>query len=127
MAKIDFGGVLENVVTRDEFPLSKASEVLKNEVVAVIGYGVQGPAQAMNMKDNGINVIIGQAPEFKSDWDKAVKDGFVPGETLFPVEEAAAKGTIIQYLVSDAAQRILWPKIKPYLTSGKALYFSHGF
>ncbi|HKK42763.1 MAG TPA: ketol-acid reductoisomerase [Bacteroidales bacterium] len=127
MAKIDFGGVVENVVTREEFPLSKAREVLKNEVIAVIGYGVQGPAQALNMKDNGINVIIGQAPEFKADWDKAVADGFVPGETLFPVEEAAEKGTIIQYLVSDAAQRILWPKIKPCLKKGDALYFSHGF
>jgi ketol-acid reductoisomerase len=127
MAKIDFGGVVETVVTREEFPLSKAREVLKNEVIAVIGYGVQGPAQALNMKDNGITVIIGQAPEFKADWDKAVRDGFVPGKTLFPVEEAAAKGTIIQYLVSDAAQRTLWPKIKPHLTKGKALYFSHGF
>jgi ketol-acid reductoisomerase len=127
MAKIDFGGVVENVVTREEFPLSKAREVLKNEVVAVIGYGVQGPAQALNMKENGINVIIGQAPEFKADWEKAVKDGFVPGKTLFSVEEASAKGTIIQYLVSDAAQRLLWPKIKPHLTKGKALYFSHGF
>jgi ketol-acid reductoisomerase len=127
MAKIDFGGVVENVVTREEFTLSKAREVLKNEVVAVIGYGVQGPAQAMNMKDNGINVIIGQAPEFKADWEKAVKDGFVPGKTLFPVEEAVEKGTIIQYLVSDAAQRILWPKLKPHLKKGDALYFSHGF
>jgi ketol-acid reductoisomerase len=127
MAKIDFGGVVENVVTREEFPLSKAREVLKKEVVAVIGYGVQGPAQALNMKDNGINVIIGQAPEFKADWDKALADGFVPGITLFPIEEAVAKGTIIQYLVSDAAQRILWPKIKPCLKKGDALYFSHGF
>ena len=127
MAKIDFGGVVENVVTREEFSLSKAREVLKNEVVAIIGYGVQGPAQALNMKDNGINVIIGQAPEFKADWDKAVKDGFVPGKTLFPIEEAAEKGTIIQYLVSDAAQRIIWPNLKPHLTKGKALYFSHGF
>jgi ketol-acid reductoisomerase len=127
MAKIDFGGVLENVVTREEFPLAKAREVLKNEIVAVVGYGVQGPAQALNMKDNGINVIVGQAPEFKADWDKAVRDGFVPGKDLFPVEEAAVKGTIIQYLVSDAAQRILWPKIKPCLNKGDALYFSHGF
>jgi ketol-acid reductoisomerase len=127
MAKIDFGGTIENVVTREEFTLSKAREVLKNEVIAVIGYGVQGPAQALNMRDNGINVIIGQAPEFKSDWDKAVADGFVPGKTLFPVEEAARKGTIIQYLVSDAAQRILWPKLKPCLKEGDALYFSHGF
>ncbi len=127
MAKINFGGVEENVVTREEFPLSKAREVLKNEIVAVIGYGVQGPAQALNMKDNGIKVIIGQAPEFKADWDKAVADGFVPGETLFPIEEAVKKGTIIQYLVSDAAQRILWPKVKSYLKKGDALYFSHGF
>lgn len=127
MAKIDFGGVLEDVVTRKEFPLSKAREVLKDEVVAVIGYGVQGPAQALNMKDNGINVIIGQAPQFKADWDKAVRDGFVPGETLFPVEEAVKRGTIIQYLVSDAAQRILWPVVKENLDKGNALYFSHGF
>jgi ketol-acid reductoisomerase len=127
MAKIDFGGVLETVVTREEFPITKAREVLKNETIAIIGYGVQGPAQALNMRDNGINVIIGQAPEFKADWDKAVNDGFVPDETLFTVEEAARRGTIVKYLVSDAAQRILWAKIKPYLTAGKALYFSHGF
>jgi len=127
MAKINFGGVPENVVTREEFPISKAQEVLKNEVVAVIGYGVQGPAQSLNMRDNGINVIIGQAKEFKSDWDRAVADGWVPGKTLFSIEEAAEKGTIIQYLVSDAAQRAIWPKLKPFLTKGKALYFSHGF
>ncbi len=127
MAKIDFGGILEDVVTRDEFTIEKAREVLKKEVVAVIGYGVQGPAQALNMKDNGIDVIIGQAPEFKADWDRAVADGFVAGKTLFDIEEAASKGTIIQYLVSDAAQRMLWPRIKPHLREGDALYFSHGF
>jgi len=99
MAKINFGGVEETVVTREEFPLEKAREILKNETIAVIGYGVQGPAQSLNMRDNGIDVIIGQAPEFKSDWDKAVADGFIPGKTLFPVEEAAKKATIIQYLV----------------------------
>ncbi|MBN1820580.1 MAG: ketol-acid reductoisomerase [Prolixibacteraceae bacterium] len=127
MAKINFGGVEENVVLREEFPVEKAREVLKDETIAIIGYGVQGPAQALNMKDQGFNVIIGQAPEFKDDWDKAVGDGFVPGETLFTVEEAAEKGTIIQYLVSDAAQRIIWPKLKPCLKEGDALYFSHGF
>jgi ketol-acid reductoisomerase len=114
MAKIDFGGVIEDVVTRDEFPLSRAREVLKNEIVAVIGYGVQGPAQALNMKDNGIKVIVGQAPEFKADWDKAVADGFIPGRTLFNVEEAAKKGTI-NNLVSDAAQRIHGPSLNPAL------------
>ena len=127
MAKLNFGGVEENVVTRKEFPLSKAQEVLKDEVIAIIGYGVQGPAQALNLKDNGINVIVGQAPEFKEDWDKAIKDGFVPGESLFPIVEAAEKATVIQYLVSDAAQRIVWPKLKPCLKEGDALYFSHGF
>ncbi len=127
MAKIDFGGILEDVVTREEFTLEKAREVLKNETIAVIGYGVQGPAQALNMKDNGVNVIIGQAPEFRADWDKAVADGFVPGKNLFDVDEAAKKATIIQYLVSDAAQRTLWPRIKPCLKEGDALYFSHGF
>lgn len=127
MAQIDFGGVTEKVVLRKEFPMEKAREVLKDETIAIIGYGVQGPAQALNMKDNGFKVIIGQAPEFKDDWDKAVRDGFIPGETLFPVEEAAKKGTVIQYLVSDAAQRILWPKLEPCLNEGDALYFSHGF
>ena len=127
MAKLNFGGVEENVITREEFPLSKAREILKNEVIAIIGYGVQGPAQALNLRDNGINVIIGQAPEFKADWDRAVADGFVPGESLFPIEEAAEKATIIQYLVSDAAQRAVWPKLKPCLKEGDALYFSHGF
>jgi len=127
MAQINFGGETENVVLREEFSVEKAREVLKNEIIAIIGYGVQGPAQALNMKDNGFNVIIGQAPEFKEDWDKAIRDGFVPGETLFPVEEAAKKGTVIQYLVSDAAQRLIWPKLKPCLNEGDALYFSHGF
>jgi len=127
MAKIDFGGVVEDVITRDEFPLEKAREVLKDEVIAVIGYGVQGPAQSLNMRDNGFPVIVGQAPEFKKDWDRAVADGWEPGKTLFPIEEAARKGTIIQYLLSDAAQKIVWPRLKACLKAGDALYFSHGF
>jgi ketol-acid reductoisomerase len=127
MTKIDFGGLVEEVVTRDEFPLEKAREVLRDEVVAVLGYGVQGPAQALNMKDNGINVIVGGSPERKRSWEKARKDGWTPGETLFPFEEAVERATVIQYLVSDAAQVILWPKLKPRLKEGDALYFSHGF
>ncbi len=126
MAIINFGGTDENVVTRDEFPLEKAREVLKDEVIAVIGYGVQGPGQALNLKDNGFNVIIGQRKESKT-WDKAIADGWVPGETLFPIEEALEKGTIIQYLLSDAGQIAVWPTVEKYLTPGKALYFSHGF
>ncbi|MGQ1944218.1 ketol-acid reductoisomerase [Ornithobacterium rhinotracheale] len=126
MAKINFGGVEENVVTREEFPLEKAQEVLKDEVVAIIGYGVQGPGQALNLKDNGVNVIVGQRKNSKS-WDKAVEDGWVPGETLFEIEEAAEKATIIEYLLSDAGQISQWDKVKKHLTKGKALYFSHGF
>jgi len=125
--KIDFGGVMEEVITRKEFPMAQAKKVLKNEVIAIIGYGVQGPAQGLNMRDNGFNVIIGQAKEFKKDWDRAVKDGWKPGVNLFDIDEACQRGTVIQYLVSDAAQKALWPKIKKHLTEGKALYFSHGF
>jgi ketol-acid reductoisomerase len=126
MAIMNFGGVDEQVVTREEFPLEKAREFLKDETIAVIGYGVQGPGQSLNLRDNGFNVIVGQRKGGKT-WDKAIADGWVPGETLFEIEEACEKGTIIQYLLSDAAQIEVWPKIKPYLTAGKTLYFSHGF
>jgi ketol-acid reductoisomerase len=126
MVMINFGGVDEHVVTRDEFPLSKAQEVLKNDTVAVLGYGVQGPGQSLNMRDNGIRVIVGQR-EGTSSWKKALKDGWVPGETLFPLEEASTRGTVIEYLLSDAGQKAFWPKLKPHLTKGKTLFFSHGF
>ena len=126
MAQINFGGVEEKVVTREEFPLEKAREVLRDETIAVIGYGVQGPGQSLNLKDNGFNVIVGQREGSKS-WDKAVADGWVPGKTLFGIEEAARRATIIQYLLSDAGQIAVWPSIKKHLTPGKALYFSHGF
>jgi len=126
MAKINFGGVEENVVTREEFPLSKALETLKDETIAVLGYGVQGPGQALNLKDNGFNVIVGQRKGSDS-WKKAVEDGWKEGVDLFDIETAAEKGTIIQFLLSDAGQIAVWPKIKKYLTPGKALYFSHGF
>lgn len=126
MGHIDFGGTIEEVITADEFPLEKAKEVLIDETVAVLGYGVQGPGQALNMRDNGINVIVGQREGTQS-WDKALADGFVPGETLFPLETAAQKGTVVQYLLSDAGQAAMWPRIKACLNEGDALYFSHGF
>lgn len=126
MAKINFGGVTEDVVTREEFPMEKAKQILKDETIAVIGYGVQGPGQALNLRDNGFKVIVGQRKNSKT-WDKAVADGWVPGKTLFEIEEAADKGTIIQFLLSDAGQISLWPTVKKHLTAGKALYFSHGF
>ncbi|MEZ0540634.1 ketol-acid reductoisomerase [Fibrella arboris] len=125
MAQINFGGTVENVVTREEFPLEKALETLKNETIAVIGYGVQGPGQSLNMRENGFNVIVGQRKG--KTYDKAVADGWVPGETLFEIEEALEKGTIICFLLSDAAQIELWPTVKAALKPGKSLYFSHGF
>ncbi len=126
MAEMNFGGVLEEVITSEEFTLEKARQVLKDETVAVIGYGVQGQGQSLNMRDNGIRVIIGQR-QGGATWEKALRDGWVPGKTLFPLEEAARQGTILQYMLSDAGQKAQWPTIKPFLTKGKALYFSHGF
>ena len=125
MAEMNFGGVIEKVVTSSEFPLEKAREILKDEVIAVLGYGVQGPGQACNLRDNGFNVIVGQREG--ATYDKAVSDGWVPGETLFSIEEAAKRGTIVCMLLSDAAQIAIWPKVKEFITTGKALYFSHGF
>ncbi len=127
MAVINFGGVNEEVVTRAEFPMRRARKVLKKETIAVIGYGVQGPAQALNLKDNGFNVIVGQSTAFKGDWDRACRDGWVPGRTLFEIEAAARRATIVQMLVTDAAQRSIWPVVKECLQPGDALYFSHGF
>lgn len=126
MAVIDFGGTKEKVVTRKEFPMARARQVLKKETIAIIGYGVQGPAQALNLRDNGFNVIIGNRTDGKG-WNRAKADGWKPGKTLFDIATAVQKATIIQYLVSDAAQRELWPVIKKNLKPGDALYFSHGF
>ena len=125
--KINFGGVVENVVTREEFPLEKAKKTLENKLIAVLGYGVQGPAQSMNLKDNGFNVIVGQYSGDKEYWKKAIADGWIPGRTLFEIEEAAKKGDIVSFLIGDAGQVKVWPdKVKPFITHGKTLYVSHG-
>jgi len=126
MAQIDFGGTIEEVITSDEFPIEKARDILKDETIAILGYGVQGPAQALDLKDNGFQVIIGQL-EGNEYYDKAIADGFVPGKTLFPISEAAQRGTIIQELLSDAGQMATWQEVRPCLNPGDALYFSHGF
>ena len=127
MAIIDFGGIREEVVTREEFPMAKAHEVLKDETVAIIGYGVQGPGQSLNLKDNGFRVIIGQSKQFPEDWERAVNDGWQPGKDLFEIEEAVQRGTIIELLVADAAHMVIWPLIKKNMSPGDALFFSHGF
>ncbi len=127
MALIDFGGVKEEVVTREEYPLSKAQKTLQNEVVAILGYGPQGYGQSLNLRDNGINVIIGQRKGGKG-WDDAIRDGWVEGKTLFSdIEETIRKATVVQYLLSDAGQKEQWPVVKRNLRKGQALYFSHGF
>ena len=126
MSTVNFGGITENVVTREEFPLDKARQVLQDEIIAVLGYGVQGPAQALNLKDNGFQVIVGQR-EGSASYQKALDDGWVPGENLFSLEDATQKGSIILFLLSDAGQIAVWPQIKPHLTTNKALVFSHGF
>ena len=126
MREIKVGDVTETVIERSDYPLDKIRSSLGNETIAVLGYGPQGRGQSLNMKDNGLKVVVGQRDKTAT-WDKAVADGWVPGQTLFPVEEAANRATVVQYLLSDAGQREFWPKLKPYLTAGKALYFSHGF
>jgi len=127
MVNLNFGGITENVVTRNDFSVDKAKEILKNETVVTLGYGIQGSAQSLNMRDNGINVIVGQSKKFPVNYQQALDDGWIPGETLFPLEEAAQRGTIKQYLLTDAAQKALWPTVKATLKEGDALYFSHGF
>jgi ketol-acid reductoisomerase len=126
MAQINFGGTWEEVVTRDEFPMERAREVLNHETIAILGYGVQGPAQSLNLRDNGFQVIVGQRQGGRS-WEKAIQHGWIPGETLFDLDEAARRATIVQFLLSDAGQISAWPGIQQHLTTGKALYFSHGF
>jgi len=129
MVELDFGGVKENIITRQEFTLEQAQKILKEEVVASLGYGIQGRAQSLNMRDNGIKVIIGQEKSgvHKAYYDLAVQDGWVPGETLFSMEEASKRGTIKMFLLTDAGQREAWPVVKAGLKEGDALYFSHGF
>jgi ketol-acid reductoisomerase len=126
MRQIQVGNETETVVERSDYPPERLQAILGPETVAVLGYGVQGRGQSLNMKDNGVNVLVGQR-ENTATWQRAVEDGWVPGRTLFPMEEAARRGTIVQYLLSDAGQKEQWPRLKPLLTPGKALYFSHGF
>ncbi len=120
------GDTKEVAIERADYPPEKVKQILKDETVAVLGYGVQGRGQSLNMRDNGIKVIVGQRKGGKA-YDLCLEDGWVAGTTLFDPEEAATKGTVVQYLLSDAGQKDMWPKLKPLLTKGKALYFSHGF
>lgn len=123
---MDFAGTKETVYERADWPLSKLHDFFKNDTLALIGYGSQGHGQGLNARDNGLNVIVGVRKDGAS-WKEAVEDGWVPGKTLFPIEEAIERGTIIMNLLSDAAQSTTWPQLGPLITKGKTLYFSHGF
>lgn len=123
---IKFADETETVYERSDWPIEKLQDYFKNDTIAMLGYGSQGYGQALNMRDNGLNVIVGVRKDGTS-WKAAIEDGWVPGKTLFPVDEAIKKGTIIMNLLSDAAQSETWSEIAPLLTKGKTLYFSHGF
>ncbi|KAF5097025.1 hypothetical protein D0Z00_002551 [Geotrichum galactomycetum] len=123
---INFGGTEEVVHERGDWPREKLLDYFKNDTLALIGYGSQGYGQGLNMRDNGLNVIIGVRKDGAS-WKAAQEDGWVPGENLFDVDTAIQKGTIVMNLLSDAAQSETWSHIKPLITKGKTLYFSHGF
>ncbi|KAH3675981.1 hypothetical protein WICMUC_002277 [Wickerhamomyces mucosus] len=123
---INFGGTEEVVYERADWPREKLLEYFKNDTLAMIGYGSQGYGQGLNLRDNGLNVIVG-VRENGASWKAAIEDGWIPGQNLFPVEEAINKGTIVMNLLSDAAQSETWPQIKPLITEGKTLYFAHGF
>ncbi len=126
MKTVRIGKAVEKVIERRDFPPAKMRKTLKGETVAVLGYGVQGRGQSLNMKDNHLNVIVGVRKDGPS-WDLAKRDGWKPGKTLFSVEEAAERGTVLQYLLSDAGQKDNWATVRPRLHAGDALYFSHGF
>jgi ketol-acid reductoisomerase len=123
---LDFGGSKEVVYERADYPRSKLQSMFGQEKLAVIGYGVQGRAQSLNMRDNGLHPVVGVRPDGPS-WKLAQKDGWVPGKTLIPIEEACKHGSTIMYLLSDAGQKENWPVVSKHLTRGKTLYFSHGF
>ncbi|EIE85923.1 hypothetical protein RO3G_10633 [Rhizopus delemar RA 99-880] len=122
---LDFGGTQETVYERSDVPKEKLLETFKDDTIAVLGYGPQGRGQALNLRDNGVNVIIGQR-EGKT-YQQAIDEGWVPGKNLFPVLDAVDKGTVVMNLLSDAYQKEIWPQMKPLITPGKTLYFSHGF
>ncbi|KAJ3236982.1 Bifunctional acetohydroxyacid reductoisomerase [Chytriomyces hyalinus] len=123
---LDFAGTSETVWERADFPKEKLAQIFAKDTMAVLGYGTQGMAQSLNMRDQGLNVIVG-VRENGASWKQAVADGWIPGKTLFSMEQAAEKGTIISFLLSDAGQKEAWPLIEPYVTKGKTLFFSHGF
>jgi ketol-acid reductoisomerase len=125
MKEININGYKEFIIERSDYPIDHCKNILKNEVTAILGYGPQGRGQSLNMRDQGFDVIIGLRKG--RSWEKALSDGWEEDVTLFSIEQATEKATIIQFLLSDAGQIQAWPEVKSRLNKGDALYFSHGF
>ena len=125
MKELDINGFKELIIERSDYPIESCKKILDNETTAILGYGPQGRGQGLNMRDQGFDVILGLRKG--GSWDKAIDDGWIEGENLFEIEEATKRGTIIQFLLSDAGQIQAWPTVKENLNEGDTLYFSHGF
>jgi ketol-acid reductoisomerase len=117
---------LEKVYTLKSFPMSKCKKILEKSTITVLGYGPQGKAQSLNLRDNGFSPIVGLRKNGPS-WNEALIDGWEPNKTLFEIDEAVYRGNIIQYLLSDAGQMQTWNTVKSNLHANDTLYFSHGF
>jgi ketol-acid reductoisomerase len=97
--------------------------ILRGSTITVIGYGSQGRAQALNLRDSGFNVIVGLRREGRS-WKLATSEGF----TVYEIPEAVKRGDVILFLVPDTEQpKVYEEKVKPYISEGKSLCFAHGF
>ncbi len=105
------------------FDKDASLDPLRGKTMAVIGYGSQGHAQAQNMRDSGLDVILGLRPEGRS-WSRAERDGF----EVYPIPEAAERSDVIFMLIPDMVQPEVYRKsIEPHLREGKVLDFAHGF
>ncbi len=95
---------------------------IRGKTVAIIGYGAQGRAQALNLRDSGVNVLVAELKNTPN-YNQAVKDGFKP----LSASEVTKSADVIQMLTQDHVQPMVYEEIKPYLKKGRALGFSHGF
>ncbi len=125
MKTIQIGGIQETIIERSDYPRARLDQILAKETIAILGYGPQGRGQGLNLRDQNFKVIVGLRKG--RSYDKALADGWKEGKDLFTIEEACRRGTILQYLLSDASQIAMWPTVKPFLSAGKTLHFSHGF
>ena len=120
MKELDINGFKELIIERSDYPIESCKKILDNKTTAILGYGPQGRGQGLNMRDQGFDVILGLRKG--ESWDKAIGDGWLEGENLFEIEEATKRGTIIQFLLSDAGQIQAWPTVKENLKTYLSQY-----